>query len=893
MWSLLPDGRWQRLALLGCAVLAVAHQAARWDWFIEDAAICFAYARNLAAGEGFVPYPGAERVEGISDPTWLVLLTALQAVGLSGFVAAKPLAMALTVATLPVLWRAARDAMPDDDGTYALAAPFAYATYAQVAIWGASGLENPLWGLLLAAALLWGARDAAEGRFLRSSLLWLLLAWTRPEGIAYAAIGGGWWLLHLVRAGHRPLRPTLGWLAVFFVPTAVLYGLRYWYFAWPVSNTWYAKVGARPTYPFRWEARGWAQAREWAGRLWYGWYAPVYQLGLVGVRGRGAAASWCLTALIAAMLCWPGPEALAQLRAWPDLPPPPGWFVHARMACLAAAGVGFPFLVLGRPGAPILGPAWSTAALALAFSVYADGDWMGAYRWMNLLCAPAAILFAAGLREAAPLLRRAVPSPDPSWSRMGVALLLFGLVPPNLSQTRDHRTYNRNETPSMVSRRVRFTQDLVRRTFHEGRVRNLEMDMGAHLWFAPEYVELDMAGLVNVPMSRHWYHQTAFVEEYLFTENPPTFGHVHGWWAKESRLKTYDWWRRWMVEVGPYVDEPPLPLHDGVWAHRSLFSAPAWPGGEGRRVAFAGGVVLHGVEVPVEVWAAGGEGYLEVGLTRDVPADFRVIAFLAREGRLASVELPLGYGEHPPEAWRAGEEVYVGRHVFRVPEGLAPGPWALGFVVLDGDGRVLPASPDAALGPGGSVPVGNAAAYAEGEVRFAGLVTVGTPDDVARARQAALERTEAAAAGGDCEAAERGLVVAKRARPRDWDGHRALRAEVAPSLAACWAARAAAEADPVPSLARAHEWDHRSPDLARVGGPIGERLWAEGLAARAAGDAEAAYRAFAGLLRFQPWRSWARRYAEEARDERLGIVAGPPPELQDLPDPEEDQDAPR
>jgi hypothetical protein len=888
MSSLLPEGRWQRAALLACAALAVAHQAARWDWLIEDSAICFAYARNLAAGEGFVPFPGGERVEGVSDPTWIALLTLLQLLGLDGFTVVKPLAMALTVATLPLVWRGARDAMPDDDGTWSLAAPFAFATSAQVAIWSASGLENPLWGLLLAGALVYGARDAAEGRFVRSASLWLLLAWTRPEGIAYAAVGGAWWLLLLVRAGHRPLRPTLGWLAWFFVPTVALYGLRLWYFAWPVSNTWYAKVGARPTYPFGWDNRGWAQAREWAGRLWYGWYLPVYQLGLAGRRGRGAAVTWSWTALGAALLCWPGPEALSQLAAWPDLPRPPEWFVLGRMAVLAGAGVAFPFLVLRRVGAPVLGPAWSCAALSILFSVYADGDWMGAYRWMNLLAAPAAILFAVGLREAAGLLRDHLPHPDPAWSRMGVALLLFGLVPPNLSQTRDHRTHNHNETPSMVSYRVRFTQDLVRRTFYEGPVHNVEMDMGAHLWFAPDYVELDMAGLVDVPMSRHWYHQDAFVEEYLFTEHTPTFGHVHGWWAKESRLATYPWWERWMVEVGPYVDEPPLPLHPGVWANRGLFTAPTWPGPAGREVPFAGGVRLHGLNVPIPTWAPGADGFLELGLTRDTATDFRVLAFLARGARLVSIELPLGHGEYPPTRWLAGQEVYVGRHVFPVPAGLEPGAWSLGLVVLDADGRVLPVAPDATPVDGAVFARGNDAAYAEGEVRFTDLVWVGTPDDVARAEADELAELAAALREGRCEDAEQRLVAAKRARPRAWDHHGRLRAEAAPDLARCWAERAATSSAPVPDLARAHRWDHRSPDLLRVGGPIGERLWAEGVAARERGDAEAAYRAFADLLRFQPWRSWARRWAEEARDTRLGLVRGTSSELQDLPDPEAD-----
>jgi hypothetical protein len=64
---------------------------------------------------------------------------------------------------------------------------------------------------------------------------------------------------------------------------------------------------------------------------------------------------------------------------------------------------------------------------------------------------------------------------------------------------------------------------------------------------------------------------------------------------------------------------------------------------------------------------------------------------------------------------------------------------------------------------------------------------------------------------------------------------------------------------------------------------VGAALWERGLAARAAGDAEVAYRAFRDLVSFEPWRSWARRYAEDARDARLGLVRGPPVDDERLP----------
>ena len=43
-------------------------------WIVDDAATTFAYARSLAAGEGAVLQPGANPVEGYSNPAWLAVL---------------------------------------------------------------------------------------------------------------------------------------------------------------------------------------------------------------------------------------------------------------------------------------------------------------------------------------------------------------------------------------------------------------------------------------------------------------------------------------------------------------------------------------------------------------------------------------------------------------------------------------------------------------------------------------------------------------------------------------------------------------------------------------------------------------------------------------------------
>ena len=67
------EERWQVSALFWLSVAFVVHYlffCIPQPFFIEDSGISFAYAKHFAEGEGFVAYPGGERVEGFSNPLW-------------------------------------------------------------------------------------------------------------------------------------------------------------------------------------------------------------------------------------------------------------------------------------------------------------------------------------------------------------------------------------------------------------------------------------------------------------------------------------------------------------------------------------------------------------------------------------------------------------------------------------------------------------------------------------------------------------------------------------------------------------------------------------------------------------------------------------------------------
>src|SRR5690606_1062934 len=85
-----------------------------WEWYVEDAAISFAFARNWAAGDGLVAFPGGERIEGYSNPTWVALMAAWYLVGVDGFLSSKLMAMAFGAATVVLTWRIAVEVIDDD-----------------------------------------------------------------------------------------------------------------------------------------------------------------------------------------------------------------------------------------------------------------------------------------------------------------------------------------------------------------------------------------------------------------------------------------------------------------------------------------------------------------------------------------------------------------------------------------------------------------------------------------------------------------------------------------------------------------------------------------------------------------------------------------------------------
>jgi hypothetical protein len=213
------------------------------NWVVDDAAISMSYARSLWKGLGLVSQPGAPRVEGFSNPLWVLLLAPLSGLE-TVIVAVKCLSIGL------VALAACRLAATVED---TVGVPWAGRVAAillvlqpAVTIWSQSGLENAL-SLLLGVELLRSLQQLALGNCERRSALWAgaisaLLALTRPEGIVYGALYPSLFLL--VRGYFRGSLLSAALSAAIPAGTWIGYEVfRKLYFGAWLPNTYLAKGG--------------------------------------------------------------------------------------------------------------------------------------------------------------------------------------------------------------------------------------------------------------------------------------------------------------------------------------------------------------------------------------------------------------------------------------------------------------------------------------------------------------------------------------------------------------------------------------------------------------------------------------------------------------------------
>ncbi|MEO6952358.1 MAG: hypothetical protein ABI321_11130 [Polyangia bacterium] len=268
----------RKVLLLLAVLLAVAHCLWFSGFLVDDAAISFSYARSIAHGAGAVITPGGERVEGYTNFLWVALLAGGIRLGADPFLLAHLLGALLCVLVVlgtARLCHAVRGAPDVLDG----AAACLVALIPPVAYWSMSGLEGGLYTALVVGCLarLVFERDDATA-FPWSAIFAAGCALTRPDGASILVLG----LVYTLACGQRRKL----WLFLALVPVLAHEAWRYVYYAWPVPNTFYAKVSS--AFRFRelvdYRSQGWSYVLGFVMRYWL--FALVVPALLALVPGR-------------------------------------------------------------------------------------------------------------------------------------------------------------------------------------------------------------------------------------------------------------------------------------------------------------------------------------------------------------------------------------------------------------------------------------------------------------------------------------------------------------------------------------------------------------------------------------------------------------------------------
>jgi len=217
--------------VIAAALLLAVLASLSFSATAADAFISFRYAQNLASGEGLVFNQG-ERVEGVSNLLWVLLMSLSEAVRLDTVTWAKVIGVASGILALLLTAEIGRKHMNLPHGLVILGLLYV-ATSAGVVYYSISGLETTLYMLqivLLSYLLL-------EGKMALAGLVCGTLVLARPEGVLFLIPLAATLLVR--RSGLRATLRTLLTPAAF---VASLTAWRWWYYGSLLPHTHYSKI---------------------------------------------------------------------------------------------------------------------------------------------------------------------------------------------------------------------------------------------------------------------------------------------------------------------------------------------------------------------------------------------------------------------------------------------------------------------------------------------------------------------------------------------------------------------------------------------------------------------------------------------------------------------------
>lgn len=316
-----------------------------WPFIVDDTFISMRYARNLIDGHGLV-YNLAERVEGFSNFSWVMISAGLMAVGLPVITTLKLLGLFSGVAAILLTYDLGRMLFGGRaETTLRLLVTVAFLAFnTGFALWTQGGLETEFFALLLVGTAWAFERELRRSQPFLLTCAFFALAWlTRPEAPIYAV-----YLVVRRALSLRERRLDRRDAAAAAFLAAALGAYEVWglaYFGRLLPNTHLAKVGA-------------LEVGEYTSKLENLLRQPLLR-SFFGEQGWG----WALLAVIG---------LLGLGLRWRSLP------------CAA----------------------WLPTLCGTFFVAYAQDDWMPRYRLLVPILPFLALLLGHGIGESVELVRR-------------------------------------------------------------------------------------------------------------------------------------------------------------------------------------------------------------------------------------------------------------------------------------------------------------------------------------------------------------------------------------------------------------------------------------------------------------------------------------------------------
>ncbi|MEC7984657.1 MAG: hypothetical protein VX278_05805, partial [Myxococcota bacterium] len=226
---------------LGLIVLfAVLNAAGFWSYTIDDSYISLQYAGRWVDGLGLT-YIDGERVEGFSNPTWVLLLAMTLLLGFETLVGAKLLGLlghaGIIICTAGILRSVVKPENNTERSIILLGVAF-LAVSLPMNFWPATGMETTFY-LFMLVAMFWRMLIECEQPESRpySAMIAAMTTLFRPE--APALVLGGFLMMCAKLWLHK--KRLAFWLLLFFTPTIGYLIFRLSYYGYLLPNTAYQK----------------------------------------------------------------------------------------------------------------------------------------------------------------------------------------------------------------------------------------------------------------------------------------------------------------------------------------------------------------------------------------------------------------------------------------------------------------------------------------------------------------------------------------------------------------------------------------------------------------------------------------------------------------------------